>query len=113
MTVYITVGGKPNDVVNSPGTYSPSVDNLTNEISHLSGLDVTDIRNAIWGTPDNSQSTAPGAPGDETIPGPTSINGSLDDLVKWLQEQATTLIFALVVLLLIIFGIGGILKGKS
>lgn len=55
---------------------------------------------------ENTPATDPnGAAGEEVIPGPIAIPGNLDDLIKWLQENAPLLIVIALVLLLAFYGL--------
>lgn len=62
---------------------------------------------SLWGntvTPRN-EGDDPAAVGDEVAPGPTSINGSLDDLLAWLRDNWQIAALAVVALFLLMYAI--------
>ena len=111
INITVPLGPKNPDPTGTDG--SAVADPLTTTLERLFGKDVKDVRQYIWGPTSPDQTTTntdKGASGNEAVSGPTTINGNLDDLIKWLSAHAAELLFALVVICLILFGVVGIIR---
>lgn len=103
--IHITVGPtKPTDPPQPTTPPTPS-DPLNDMLKKLFGVNTNDI----WqSTEPLTPNTNTDAQGDNVIPGPTSLNGVFTQ--EWLNAHWQELLFGIVVLLLVIFGISATVR---